>query len=147
MTENEIKIIHIPDPQESDFPNKETFDKAMESMNKREFVSNGSIMLIPDAKVIACFRELVSAATPLGLGFLQPGSQLPFTHNDALLWWEQSTSLVGHEVHFDYVVGRPIKMSFSYDPATDLWETDTRLYDRDHGVGAGEHIISQICAS
>ena len=143
MTDNDlpkINTIYFPDPQPSDFPDLETYEKAAASITRPENPSKNNLFAIPNDRVLACFHALVSAAQPLGMGYLQPGSQLPFSIENAKAWWDAALNRERDIASFDYVVGRPIKMSFTL-ATSDNWITNTRLYDRDQGTGAGERII------
>lgn len=88
-----------------------------------------SIQGLDEAEVLAA---LVNAAAPVGLGFFAAASrQHPFTVEEA--------RVVLSETRWpDYIAGRPIKTRFSDDGI------DVRLYDRDHGEGAGAKVIAAL---
>ncbi len=89
---------------------------------------------------------LYNASEPLGMGILQarPGD----------MTIDEARELIGHgddharhypdivrpSMYFDYVYGRPLKVDLSGDTMSQS------LYDRDHGQGAAERIITALRA-
>ena len=142
MTENKIRIFHMPGPQREDFPDDETYHKAVDSINQASVVptSEGQDFAgIPNDKIADVFWVLLNNASALGMGFLQPHSTGPVTHDLARETWEdaalQATEFGRNKesirVRFDYVFGRPIKMSFLQEGTDNTWSFNTRLYERD----------------
>ncbi len=78
----------------------------------------------------ALLAALYNNAAPLGLGWLQARSPLSIEEAQKLLEETQS---------FDYLYGRPLKISLDGD------ERYTRLYDRDNGGdGTAARIIESL---
>lgn len=78
----------------------------------------------------AVLAALYNAAQPQGMGFMQY-DPMPMTEAEAF-------DLLKRTVHFDYLKGRVLKLSFDED------EIDTRYYDRDNGVGAAQRAIDSL---
>jgi hypothetical protein len=88
-----------------------------------------SIKGLDKAEILAA---LYNEARPLGLGMLHFDPE-PMTVDEA-------REMIGKYLNFDYVKGRPLKVSLDGD------ELDTRLYDRDQGQGKGERIVNALRA-
>lgn len=119
------------------FPDEETYQKALaSSQDHRRYdnynVTGETISGIPDGKVVDVFRALVAAARPVGMGYLDANSQLPYSMGQALMDWAQAAQCDKKKVRFDYVAGRPIKTAFEQQEDF-TWSFDTRLYERDQG--------------
>ena len=76
---------------------------------------------------------LFNASKPLGLGFLDPGSQKPMTKADAQIEISEKPGL-----YFDYVRGRVVKCDISGDTLR------TGSYNRDNGAGAAEAVVGSV---
>ncbi len=76
---------------------------------------------------------LFNASKPLGLGFLDSGSQNPMTKADAQIEISESTGL-----YFDYVRGRVIKCDLSGDTLR------AGSYNRNNGPGAAEAVVDSV---
>jgi len=143
MTENKIRIFNMPGPQREEFPDDETYQKAIESINRANVapVSDGQDFTVPVDKIVDVFWALLNNAGALGMGFLQPNSTGTISRDLALEKWETASrdaaawSATSNKdslrVSFDYVCGRPIKTSFVQKSPGDAWSFNTRLYERD----------------
>lgn len=80
------------------------------------------------AKVLA---SLYNNARPLGYG-MQAFNPSPMEEKEALALLDKNT-------YFDYVKGRPLKLSFVEYPKLDTW-----LYDRDQGTGKAREVIDEL---
>lgn len=72
--------------------------------------------------------ELINGTEPLGIGKVVAAAALPFTLDDA-----QEILSGMDEFTFDYMLGRPLKMS---SKRRVIDERAVRMYDRDAGQGA-----------
>ncbi len=73
---------------------------------------------------------LYNNPVPQGLG--------KFFADDKRMTTEEARSLLKEQTYFDYVKGRVMKVRLEGDTL------DTRLYNRDLGVGAAERVIASI---
>jgi hypothetical protein len=88
-----------------------------------------SIAGFDKAKVLAA---LYNSARPQGLGFLQYKPE-PMTD-------DQARALLADNNSFDYIKGRPMKITIGGD------ELDAQVYDDYNGKGAAAAAIEKICA-
>jgi hypothetical protein len=87
-----------------------------------------SIVGLSLAQVLA---GLYNAASPFGMGFLQYDPS-PLTVKDA--------ENILHQLHnFDYLKGRPLKISLDSE-----FSIDPELYDRDQGYGAAQDVVNEV---
>lgn len=86
---------------------------------------------------VELFMALHNRATPLGLGFLHalPGD-MTREQGEVLL---ARYGKPGADVSLDYVLGRPIKVSFIGDELR--FEAG---FDRDHGEGACAEVVKEL---
>ncbi len=85
------------------------------------------------AEVLAA---LYNRATPQGMSWLQSEEQDMTIHEarEVLATYADT----GVRPYLDYLKGRVMKINMSHD------EIDTRLYNRDNGKDAAEHVIEQL---
>jgi hypothetical protein len=77
--------------------------------------------------------ELINSAKPLGMGWRQAA------HCPAHVTPDMAAAMLEKTIHFDYVHGRPIKVSF------DAWPiVNNSLYDRDQGEGAFAAALARV---
>ncbi len=83
---------------------------------------------------------LYNHARPLGLGYLRANNK-EMTKDEAERLLEDHR---GHDgvVRFDYVHGRPLKVTFQGDELSGAW-----LYNRDQGHNACENIVDAVRSS
>lgn len=94
-------------------------------------------MNVPKELRAEVLAALYNNSKPLGMGILQ------FTTKNMTI--EQAENLLNAEdpnkdIHFDYLEGRVMKISFRVD--TD--DVQTWLYNRDNGEGAAEKVIIEM---
>lgn len=80
------------------------------------------------AKVLA---SLYNSAAPQGMGFFQADNRI--------MTEEVAADILKEYTHFDYLRGRPLKLSLDKDD-----EVDVALYDRDNGEGVGKFTIDEL---
>lgn len=106
-------------------------------MNNDKQPGDIDISGLDEAAVLAA---LWVGTQPLGLGFLQ--AQVVVTVDEAREWFKEYRARCNGPVHFDYVRGRPIKVTFDGDLLR-----FTRLYDRDAGEGAAQRVVDALRAA
>lgn len=75
---------------------------------------------------------LYNGAKPQGMGFMQFDSK-PMTEEEAQVILDR-----GDNLYFDYLKGRVMKISLK------SLDVDTRLYNRDNGMGAAEMVVDAL---
>jgi hypothetical protein len=89
-----------------------------------------SIQGMNKAQVLAA---AVNACQPLGMGWHDPNAYSTMTG-------DQAAELLAKRTYFDYVWGRPVKISLASD------EVDPAMYDRDQGQGAFARVVESVSA-
>lgn len=93
-------------------------------------MSENQVIDISRKDPAAVLVALYNASKPLGMGILQ------FTPGNMSL--EEAKHLLAQSRYFDYLHGRVMKVTI------DGPILDSRLYDRDNGIGAAARAISNV---
>jgi len=99
-------------------------------INSPEYLDSNEIDIshLDKAEVLAA---LYSGAGPLGVGFMR--------FDEGAMSVEEAQAILDKgQTYFDYLKGRVMKIDLSSDML------DTKLYNRNNGVGAAENIIYRL---
>lgn len=115
----------------ADFPDDETYEKAIASSKARNYQLPAGYVDITGVDPASLLKALYDAAEAVGMGLLSavPGD----------LGIEEARVLVGERMSFDYLKGRPLKINLAENPMR------SDVYDRDQGgEGACARIVQQL---
>ncbi len=98
---------------------------------------------IHDLPTGAVLAALFNNAIPKGMGFLA-ASLTPMAQEQGDQLLGEVSSRANGGAYFDYVQGRCLKVEFSARRDDGYDRVDVRLYDRDHGEGAGQRVIEYL---
>jgi transglutaminase-like putative cysteine protease len=137
-----MNIFEMPPLQRSNFPDDETFEKAVASQRRRESESDDREIDISGLDKIEVLLALYHAAEKMGLGFLQADLSddevRDFIAQEQSSHFPQGSRQASKFPYVDYLGGKPLKVDLSSDVL------DGRLYDRDQGHGAARRVVETL---
>lgn len=140
---NEIHIFNMPPLQRTDFPDDETFEAALASIEdtgatrrENQFLVDGEVDIAGLDKV-ALLIALYKNGHKVGMGFLAPD----MSDDEIRAYVADYTQRFGDFPYVDYLGGRPLKVDLKRDTFR------THLYDRDNGIGAAAAVVEGLRAT